>query len=636
MMDPSSSLRKGFWRRLAKEGRSPRPMEEGLPARETILQRAIIAAVLCFVLLGLVVARVVWLQVTSHERFASLAEQNRTRIEPIPPARGLIYDRNGVVLADNAPAFQVELIPEQVPDMEGTLQHLARLLNLDEGELARFRKTLKASRSFDSIPLKLNLSEEEVAKLAVERPRLPGVEVQARLTRVYPQKEKVAHVVGYVGRISEKELASIDPEAYRGTSHIGKTGLERFYEERLHGKVGYRKLEVDAHGRTLRVLEEVPATPGEDLHLTLDLRLQQVAEAALGDYLGAVVALDPRNGQVLAFVSKPGFDPNLFVNGIRSGEYKALVENPDRPLFNRALAAAYPPGSTVKPLMGLAGLEYGLITPEFRMFAGPYYQLPNDSHRYRDWRKSGHGWVDLDRAIAQSCDVYFYDLAHRMGIDRMHEFLTRFGLGRPTGIDLPGEASGLVPSKAWKRAARGQAWYPGETLIAGIGQGYMLATPLQLAHMTATLARRGQPVQPHLAVDAKLQPQEPIVVRKASHWDAVIAGMDHVINSDYGTAKGLRGGPYRMAGKSGTAQVFTVKQNETYNEKKLARKLHDHAVFIGFAPLEAPTIAVAAFVENGRHGSTVAGPIVRRVMDAWLLGDFGLRAADMHAEGEGD
>lgn len=611
-------------------------MEDGDQLRGLILRRALIAGLVCFLLLGVVTARVAWLQTTAHERFASLAEQNRTRIEPIPPARGLIYDRNGVVLADNAPAFQVELVPEQVSDLESTLGRLTELLALDESDLARFRKTLRVSRPFDSIPLKFNLTEEEVARLAVERPRLPGVEVQARLTRVYPQREKVTHVVGYVGRINERDLQTIDQEAYRGTSHIGKTGLERFYEARLHGEVGYRKLEVDAHGRTLRVLEEVPATPGEDIHLTLDLRLQEVAEAALGDFLGAVVALDPRNGEVLAFVSKPGFDPNLFVNGIRSGDYKALVENPDRPLFNRALAAAYPPGSTIKPLMGLAGLEHGLITPEFRMFAGPYYQLPNDSHRYRDWKKSGHGWVDLDRAIAQSCDVYFYDLAHRMGIDRVHEFFTRFGLGRPTGIDLPGEASGLVPSRAWKRAVKGQAWYPGETLIAGIGQGYMLATPLQLAQMAATLARRGQPVRPHLAQDAVVEPLDPFVVRKDAYWDAVLAGMDHVINSDYGTAKVIKGAPYRMAGKSGTAQVFTVKQSETYDERKLARKLHDHAVFIGYAPVEAPAIAVTAFVENGQHGSGTAGPIVRRVMDGWLLGDYDLKAAVTENQAEAD
>ncbi|MEW6445440.1 MAG: penicillin-binding protein 2 [Pseudomonadota bacterium] len=616
--------------------KQPRPMEDEARARDILLQRAVLAAVLCFLLLGVVVARVAWLQVTAHERFASLAEQNRTRIEPIPPARGRIYDRNGVVLADNAPSFQVELVPEQVSDMEATLQRLGVLLALDDGEIARFRKTLKASKSFDSIPLKLNLGEEEIARLAIERPRLPGVEVQARLTRVYPHGSRVAHAVGYVGRISEKEMQSIDAEAYRGTSHIGKTGLEKFYEDRLHGKVGYRKMEVDAHGRTLRVLEESPATPGDDLHLSLDVRLQDVAEAALGDFLGSVVAIDPRNGEVLAFVSKPGFDPNLFVNGIRTGDYKALMENPDRPLFNRALTAAYPPGSTVKPVMGLAGLEYGFITPEYRMFAGPYYQLPNDEHRYRDWKKSGHGWVDLDHAIAQSCDVFFYDLAHRMGIDRMHEFYTRFGLGRPTGIDLPGEVAGLAPSRAWKRKARNQPWYPGETLIAGIGQGFMLATPLQLAQMAATLAQRGRPVRPHLSMDAPPEPLEPIELRKATHWDAVLAGMDHVINSDYGTAKVIRGAPYRIAGKSGTAQVFTLKQTETYNEKRLNRKLHDHAVFIGFAPLEQPRIAVAAFVENGQHGSGTAGPIVRRVMDGWLLGDYALKAAATDEQGDND
>lgn len=614
--------------------KQPRSMGDEARARDILLRRALLAAVICFLLFGVVIGRVAWLQVTAHERFASLAEQNRTRIEPIPPARGLIYDRNGVVLADNAPSFQVELIPEQVPDMEATLERLGAILVLDESDLARFRKTLRSSKSFESIPLKLNLDEAEVSRLAFERPRLPGVEVQARLTRVYPHVERVSHVVGYVGRINEREMQTIDAEAYRGTSHIGKTGLERFYEDRLHGQVGYRKMEVDAHGRTLRVLEEVPATPGEDVHLSLDLRLQEVAEAAMGDYLGAIVAIDPPSGEVLAFVSKPGFDPNLFVNGIRTGDYKALIENPDRPLFNRALAAAYPPGSTVKPVMGLAGLENGLITPEYRMFAGPYYQLPNDEHRYRDWKKSGHGWVDLDRAIAQSCDVFFYDLAHRMGIDRMSSFFSRFGLGRPTGIDLPGEVSGLVPTRDWKRAAKNQAWYPGETLIAGIGQGYMLATPLQLAQMTATLARRGEAVRPRLSRDRAIEPLEPVELRKDAYWDAVLGGMDHVINSDYGTAKAMKGGPYRMAGKSGTAQVFTVKQSESYDEKKLSRKLHDHAVFVAFAPMEQPRIAVAAFVEHGRHGSSTAGPIVKRVLDAWLLGDFALKAANTDEQAE--
>lgn len=602
-------------------------MEDDARARDILLQRAVLAAVLCFLLLGGVVARVAWLQVTAHERFANLAEQNRTRIEPIPPARGLIYDRHGVVLADNAPSFQVELVPEEVPDMEATLQHLAELLALDEGEITRFRKTLKASKSFDSIPLKLNISEEEIARLAIERPRLPGVEVQARLTRVYPHAGKVAHVVGYVGRINDREIQAIDPEAYRGTSHIGKTGLERFYEDRLHGTVGYRKLEVDAHGRTLRVLEEVPATPGEDIHLTLDLRLQEVAEAALGDFLGAIVALDPRNGEVLAFVSKPGFDPNLFVNGIRTADYKALIENPDRPLFNRALTAAYPPGSTVKPVMGLAGLEHGFITPEFRMFAGPHYQLPGQDHKYRDWKKGGHGWVDLDHAIAQSCDVFFYDLAHRMGIDRMHEFYGRFGLGQPTGIDLPGEVSGLVPSREWKRRVKNQAWYPGETLIAGIGQGYMLSTPVQLAQMSAMLAQRGKAVRPHLWRDAQPVPLEPLQLKQARFWDVALGGMEHVVNAEYGTAKRIKDAPYRIAGKTGTAQVFSIKQSERYDAKKLDRKLHDHAVFIGYAPAEAPRIAVAAFVEHGGSGSGVAAPIVRKVMDGWLLDDYVQQAA---------
>lgn len=592
--------------------------------RDILLRRAIFAGVVCFFVLAGVVARVVWLQVSAHEHFTELAEKNRTRSEPIPPTRGLIYDRNGVVLADNTPSFQVELVPEQVKDMEAVLAELRTILGLDEDDIERFRKAVKSGRAFDSIPLKFNLTEEEIAKLAVARPRLPGVEVQARMTRIYPRGGLTAHAVGYVGRISEKELESIDREAYAGTSHIGKTGLERFYEDRLHGRVGVRKLEVDAHGRSLRVLEEVPAVAGEDVHLSLDVRLQAVAEKALGDYLGAIVAIDPRNGEVLAFVSKPTFDPNLFVNGIRSKDYRALMDNPDRPLFNRALTAAYPPGSTVKPVMGLAGLQYGLITPEWRMFAGPHYQLPNDDHRYRDWRKGGHGWVDLDRAIAQSCDVYFYDLAYRMGIDRLNEFVTDFGLGRVTGIDLPGEASGLVPSKEWKRRVKKQAWFPGETLIAGIGQGYMLSTPLQLAQMTATLAQRGQAFRPHLSRDEQPQALPPIKLARDAWWNSALAGMLHVVHADYGTAHKYIGknAPYLLAGKSGTAQVFTVKQNETYNAKNLSKKLHDHAVFVAFAPYESPRIAVAAFVEHGSSGSGVAAPMVRKVMDAWLLGNF--------------
>ncbi|MEW5839161.1 MAG: penicillin-binding protein 2 [Pseudomonadota bacterium] len=591
--------------------------------RDILLHRAVFAGLVCFFVLAVVVARVVWLQVSAHEHFTELAEKNRTRSEPIPPSRGLIYDRNGILLADNTPSFQVELVPEQVKDMEATLALLGEILALDEDDVERFRKALKNSRPFDGIPLKFNLSEEDIARLAVERPRLPGVEVQARLTRIYPRGALTAHAVGYVGRINEREMESIEHDAYAGTSHIGKTGLERFYEDRLHGRVGSRKLEVDAHGRSLRVLEEQPATPGEDLHLSLDVRLQEAAEAALGDYLGAIVALDPRNGEVLAMVSKPAFDPNLFVNGIRSKDYRALMDNPDRPLFNRALTAAYPPGSTVKPMMGLAGLSYGLITPEWRMFAGPYYQLPNDDHRYRDWRKGGHGWVDLDHAIAQSCDVYFYDLAYRMGIDRLHDFALDFGLGRVTGVDLPGEAAGLVPSKEWKRRSKKQAWYPGETLIAGIGQGYMLSTPLQLAQMTATLAQRGAAFRPRLWRDAPKEALPPVKLAREAWWSAALGGMLHVAHADYGTASKYIGknAPYLMAGKSGTAQVFTVKQNETYNAKNLSKKLHDHAVFIAFAPFDAPRIAVAVFVEHGSSGSGVAAPMARKVMDTWLLGE---------------
>ncbi len=605
-------------------------------SRAVLVRRVLIAALICVLALSALLWRVAHLQVTQHSHFVSLADQNRIRTVIVPPPRGRIMDRNGLLLADNQPSFQAEIVAEDVPEMSATLGLLQRLLSLEEGDLARIEKTLKRSRSFDPVTIKLNLSEDEIARLAAYRPWLPGVEVVPRLTRVYPYKSLVSHVVGYVGRISENDLKQVDETDYRGTTHFGKTGIERYYEARLHGRAGQQKVEVDAYGRVLRVLEETPPVPGEDLRLSLDIRLQAVAEAALGDYNGSIVALDVRNGEVLALVSKPGFDANLFVNGISQANYDALIKDPARPLFNRAITATYPPGSTIKPVMGLAGLEHGLITPDTRMFAGPYYQLPNQDHKYRDWKKSGHGWVDLNLALAQSCDVYFYDLAYKMGIDRMHAFLRDFGLGEPSGVDLPGESAGLVPSRDWKRATRNQAWFPGETLIAGIGQGYMLSTPMQLADMTATLMRGGQRLRPHLLPGAAQAPVEDVVLRNPRYWDAARQGMFDVVNGKTGTARRIAEGvPYQIAGKTGTAQVFTVRQNESYDAKKLKRELHDHALFVGYAPAapagsEPPPvpeasrsdarIAVAVIAENGGSGSGTAAPIARKVMDAWLLG----------------
>jgi len=601
-------------------------------ARAVFNRRVVVAAIVSVIAISGLLWRAAYLQVTQYEHFQTLADKNRIRTQILPPERGRIFDRNGHILADNIPSYQVEIIREDVRDLEATLSLLAEVLALDDTALADIRQRLRQSRSFDPVLIKSGLSDREIAELARYRPWLPGVEVVSQLTRVYPHKHLLSHVVGYVGRINADEWKRIDRDNYRRTEYIGKTGVERYYEARLHGQAGYRQVEVDAFGRVLRVLEEQPPVPGEDLVLSIDLRLQELAYTALGEFNGAVVAMDPRDGAVLALVSKPGFDPNLFVNGISHADYQALLNDPNRPLFNRAITATYPPGSTIKMLMGLAGLDLGLIEPEKRFFAGPYYTLPNHSHRYRDWRRGGHGWVDLDKAIAQSVDVYFYDLAFRMGIDQIHAYFTEFGLGVRTGIDLPNEARGLVPSRDWKRNVRGEPWYPGETVIAGIGQGYMLATAVQLAQMTTTLANRGKRYRPWVVADhARSEP--PFEIKNREHWQPILNGMRHVVHSSYGTARHVgEGAPYQMAGKTGTAQVFSVAQDERYDAEKLERRLHDHALFVGYAPYEDPRISVAVIVENGGSGSGTAAPIARKLMDA-ALGYYGYEQANIEVRG---
>jgi len=597
-------------------------------ARAVFNRRVIVAVVIAVTAISALLGRAAWLQVAQYEHFQALAEKNRIRTQTLPPERGRIFDRHGHVLADNILSYQVELIREDVLDLDATLDLLADVLALDTEQTGQIRERLRRSRSFDPVLVKAGLDEREMAELARYRPWLPGVEVVPRLTRVYPYKHLLSHVVGYVGRINAEERARIDPANYRRTDFIGKTGIERYYEDRLHGQAGFRRVEVDAFGRVLRVLEEQQPVPGEDLVLSLDIGLQGLADAVLGDFNGAVVAIDPRDGAVRALVSKPGFDPNLFVGGISNRDYQALLNDLDRPLFNRAVTATYPPGSTIKMLMGLAGLDMDLIEADRRFFAGPYFSIPGHSHRYRDWRRYGHGWVDLDKSIAQSVDVFFYDLAYRMGIDEMHRYLTDFGLGVRTGIDLPGESRGLVPSRQWKRATRGEPWYPGETVIAGIGQGYMLGTALQLAQMTVTLANRGERFRPWLLAD-HAQSEPPFQAQAEGHWDAVLEGMLHVVHSSYGTARHVgEGAPYRMAGKTGTAQVFSLGQDEEYDVDTLEKRLRDHALFVGYAPYEEPKIAVSVIVENGGSGSGTAAPMARKVMDA-ALEYYGYRQADV-------
>ncbi|MFP4080969.1 MAG: penicillin-binding protein 2 [Ectothiorhodospira sp.] len=606
------------------------PLKNHHQEQRLFLARVVIVAVGVAVLFALLGVRLGLLQVAGHSHFATLSQNNRVRLEVLPPPRGLIYDRHGQLLAENRPAYQLEVIPEQVKDMEDTLERLSRVIPLSEVEIRRFRALLERKRPFQSVPLKFNLGDDVLADFAVDRHRFPGVDVHARVARHYPHRAAMAHVMGYVGRVSEHELANLDAERYAGTTHIGKMGVEHQYESVLHGEPGYQKVEVNAQGRVLRVLERHPPRPGQDLVLSIDSRLQHAAQAALAGQAGAIVALEPATGEVLALVSLPSFDPNLFVHGIPFSIYEALRAHPRQPLFNRALSGQYPPGSTLKPVIGLAGLEHEVVTANEVMQTRGYYSLPNHSHRYRDWKN--HGAVDLDKAITQSSDVYFYDLGHELGIDRVSAFLSRLGLGQLTGIDSTGERKGLLPSREWKRAVHNQPWYPGETLITAIGQGYMLSTPVQLASVAATLATRGARVRPRLLrgpADAAGELHEsippetlpPVILDDPGHWEEVLEPMEHVVHRRNGTAHGAIGDDlaYRMAGKTGTSQVYGLAKDEEYKAEEVALHLRDHALFIGFAPAKAPRIAVAVLVEHGGSGGSVAAPVARRVMDAYLL-----------------
>jgi penicillin-binding protein 2 len=608
------------------------------PHRESRIYsaRTIAAIILVVGSLAVILLRYYSLQITEYETYRTQSDRNRIQLQPLPPKRGLIYDRNGVLLADNRPSYILSVVREQVPDLDATLAELQTLVPVSDSDLEKFHKKLARRRPYEAVPLRFRLTEEEQARLAVNRYRLPGVVVDAQLLRHYPYGELFSHALGYVGRINEREALVLDESDYRGTFHVGKVGVEKFYEDILHGGVGYQNVESNAHGRVLRVLESHAPTPGIDLTLHLDIRVQQAAVDALGDRRGAVVAIDPLTGGVLALVSTPGYDPNLFVNGISSVDYSALRDSLDVPLFNRAIQGQYPPGSTIKPLMSMAGLESGLVTPESTVADPGWYKLPGDSRRYRDWilriRGTGHApRVDMNMAISQSCDVYFYDLARRLTIDRMHEYLQPYGFGTRTGIDTTSERPGVLPSTRWKRETMAQPWYPGETLSAGIGQGYMLTTPMQLAVATSVLASKGQRKTPRLLQAIDGQPVEPPLleplIAREENWQTVYLGMREVVHGKRGTAKYLaKGIEYEMAGKTGTAQVIGIAQNAVYNEDEVAERHRHHGLFIAFAPIEAPTIAVAIIVENG-GGSSAAAPIARAVIDTWLLGEAGLGAA---------
>jgi penicillin-binding protein 2 len=582
----------------------------------------------------MLLARAFYLQIMQHQHYIQRAESNRISLVPTAPNRGLILDRNGRILAENYSAYTLEVTRAQVADLEATLAEVAKLIEITPGQLRRFRRLLAESHEFETVPLKSKLSDEEVAILAANRYRLPGLDVKARLFRNYQAGPGMAHVLGFIGRINDRDLQRLRESGreqnYRGSVHIGKTGLEQSYETLLHGRTGFDQMETDSSGRAVRMLSRIPPVPGKDLRLHLDVELQAVAEHAFGDYLGGLVALDPNTGGVLALVSKPGFDPNLFVDGIDPETWKSLNESPERPMVNRVLRGIYPPGSTIKPFMALAGLELGLRKPGDSIVDPGYFSLPNSRHQFRDWKRGGHGVVDLRRSISQSCDIYYYKLAVDMGVDRMHDYLAQFGLGEKTGIDLEGESSGLLPSREWKRRRWNKPWYPGETVIAGIGQGYHLATPLQLAVATAMLANGGIRIEPRL-VEAVRDPLahswQPFpggarnqVAISPANLAVVREGMMDVMRPGGTASAAAAGAPFTIAGKTGTAQVVGIKQGARYDASRLAREHRDHALFIAYAPTENPTVVVAVMVENGGSGSGTAAPIARAVLDYYLTG----------------
>lgn len=590
--------------------------------------RIVLSLVIVVVFFGVLAYRYANLQIFQYDSFVTQSERNRVHVQPVAPKRGLIFDTNGVLLADNQPSYSLVLVKERVENLDRTLTDLQQLFDIDVKSVEKFKQRLKRRAPYQAVPLKFRLSEDEISRFAVNRYRLSGVEIKAQLVRNYPEAASLTHVVGYVGRINtsdQEDLARLKSNKmnYAATDHIGKIGIEKFYESILHGEVGSQHVETNAHGRVLRVLQQEKPSPGVDLTLHINADIQKKIIQLMGDRRGSVVALDPSTGGVLAMVSTPSYDANPFVTGISTEDYAKLRESIDLPLFNRSLQGQYPPGSTIKPIIGLAGLHYRIVSASSNVADPGWYQLPNDDRLYRDWKKGGHAhFINLHDSLAQSCDVYFYDLAYKLGVDRIHDFSAQFGLGSRTGIDSTNERRGLLPSREWKKQNKNQPWFPGETLNIGIGQGYMLATPLQLAVATATIANRGVRPVPQLvkqAVDSTAVNKNIFTVAD-NYWDQIIDGMEAVVHDRVnGTARGIsRGLNYRIAGKTGTAQVISIAQDAEYDEEAILERQRDHALFVGFAPLDNPQVAVAVIIENAGGGSTHAAPIARKVFD-WVL-----------------
>ncbi|MCU4382702.1 penicillin-binding protein 2 [Acinetobacter ursingii] len=601
------------------------PLKDNQQEKRIYRGRIFFAIGLVCCCLLLLLSRYAYLQIVHYDEFSTASDKNRIRLQPLAPARGYIYDRNGVLLADNYPVFTATLSKADIEDMDGTVTQLIPILNLSQEDVDRFKSRIKTARKTERVSIKLNLTETDIAKFSEVKYKFPGVRIETQMTRYYPHGDLFAHVIGYVGRINDKELKSINSDIYAGTNLIGKIGVEKTYEDLLHGTPGYESIEADAHGNVLRHLGRKESTRGNDLYLSIDYGLQVVAAEQLADKRGAIVAIDPRTGEILALVSSPSFNPNLFVTGISSTDYSALRDNLDQPLYNRAVQGAYPPGSTIKPMEAMGGIHYGLVDWATTINDPGYFHLPGDSHKFRDWKKTGHGVVNMHKAIIQSCDTYFYVLSYQMGIERMNDWMRQFGFGEKTGVDLPSESTGLYPSPEWKMRTRKSKWLKGETISVSIGQGAFTATPLQLAMATAITANHGAHVTPHVlratrgakkyevhnAPDGKIN-----FNGTEQDWLNMRDAMIDVVQS--GTGRGIRTPLYQIAGKTGTAQVKSIAQGKRYNESILTQRQLDHGLFVGFAPAENPEIAIAVVWENGRHGGSAA-QLAKPVFDYWLV-----------------
>lgn len=608
------------------------PIRDKKAERNLFARRALISFIGVLGLSAILLTNLYHLQVTNYDSYQTRSNGNRIKLLPLPPTRGLIYDRYGKLLAENLTFFGLYIVPEKVENLDRTFEELKLIVGLNDADIENFRKERRRSSRYTPILLKSDLTEEHIARFAVNQYKFPSLEVKPYFKRHYLYGEPLTHILGYVAKINDKDVERLKNEDkyadYAGTSDIGKLGIERYYEDELHGTVGFEEVEVNNRGKVIRKLREQPAVAGKSIHLTIDLELQRYILNLLGNRKGAVVVLDPKDSSVLAMVSTPTYDNNLFVGGISSADYKRLLEDVNRPLYSRATQGAYPPASTIKPFMSVAALQENVVTPSTTVFDPGYWILPGSTKRFRDWKRSGHGHTDLNKAIAESSDTYFYQVAYNMGIDRVSSWMNHFGFGMPTGIDILEETSGIMPTRDWKQKKYKRPWVQGDTISVGIGQGYWIATPLQVAKALAVLVNNGKVNTPHLMKyieGDKIEPyKDPLLYEdinepKQQYWELAKRGMYNVVNASNGTGrKPFIGTNYHVAGKSGTAQVFSLKENQTYNAGNLVKELHDHAWFVGFAPYENPKMVVAVILENAGGGGSNAGPVVRSVMDYYL------------------